>query len=368
MSHPNYSPTSLPLPADLETVPVLKAMAAASRALAELKGRAAAIPNQEILVDTLILQEARASSRIENIVTTQDELFRVGLSPKSSASPAIKEVALYAHALKLGLRRMRELGGVISNNVLIEMFRLLKGRDDGFRTTPGTLLKNEATGATVHVPPQDGNEIVALMTDVERLVNDDGWSPLDPIIKMAVIHHQFESIHPFPDGNGRIGRILNVLYLVRAGLLETPILYHSRHITHTKDDYYRLLQAVRDTGGAPEAWVEWILYMLEAVTVTANTTLGLVEGVRERMAEVKHRLRDELPRIYSQDLLNNLFRHPYTRIEYVADELGVTRQTATRYLGRLVEHGFVEKVQSGRTNYFINGDLVNLLLDVSGDG
>ena len=242
------------------------------------------------------------------------------------------------------------------------MFRLLKRRDDGFRVTPGTALKNDMTGDVICVPPQDAREIEAAMAALERFINEDEQSALDPLIKMALIHHQFESIHPFPDGNGRIGRILNALYLARAGLLEIPILYLSRHITRTKGDYYRLLQEVRTKG----AWEEWTLYMLEAVAQTAQTTLAIVEGVRAQMAGAKKRMRDELPNLYSQDLLNNLFRHPYTRIEFVVQDLKVSRQTAAKYLDLLAEKGFVTKHRAGRSNYYINTALVRLFLDVSG--
>jgi len=358
----SYAIPDLPPPVNLETVPVLKALARANRALAELKGRAATIPNQGILIDTLALQEAKASSEIENIVTTQDELFQADLQLEGPDSAAAKEVALYRDAVKLGYDHLLQSDGLITNRTLIEMFRLLKRRDDGFRVTPGTALKNDSTGEIVYVPPQDAREIEATMTALERFLNEDERSALDPLIKMALIHHQFESIHPFPDGNGRIGRILNVLYLTRAGLLEIPILYLSRHITRTKADYYRLLQAVRTQG----AWEEWVLYLLEAVAETAQTTLALVEGMRVQMASVKKRMRDEVPNLYSQDLLNNLFRHPYTRIEFVVKDLGVSRQTAAKYLDLLAEKGFVAKHRAGRSNYYVNEALVRLFLDVSG--
>jgi Fic family protein len=358
-----YVIPSLPPPVELETVPVLKALAAANRALAELKGRAGTIPNQGILIDTLVLQEAKASSEIENIVTTHDELFQADLFPEGPLSAAAKEVALYRDALKLGYDRMQTADRLITNNHLIEVFRLLKGRDDGFRTLPGTALKHDRTGAIVYVPPQDGRQIVAQMAALEYFINADDACALDPLIKMAVIHHQFESIHPFPDGNGRIGRILNVLYLSRTGLLDIPILYLSRHITRTKNDYYRLLQQVRDAQGSAESWQAWVLYMLEAVASTAVTTLGLVEAIRGQMASMKHHMREDLPKLYSQDLLNNLFRHPYTRIDYVVQELGVTRQTAAKYLDTLASHGFVRKHQAGRHNYYINAALVGLFID-----
>lgn len=363
MLRSSYALPNLPPAADFETVKILKALATANRSLAELKGRAAVIPNQGILIDTLALQEAKASSEIENIVTTQDELFQADLFPEGPDSAAAKEVALYRDALKLGHDRLKSSGGNITNNTLIEMFRLLKGRDESFRNTPGTTLRHDHTGQVVYVPPQDALEVAKLMVALEQFINVDDLSDLDPLIKMALIHHQFESIHPFSDGNGRIGRILNVLYLTRSGLLEIPILYLSRHITRTKAEYYRLLQAVRDDG----VWEEWTLYMLEAVADTAVTTLGLVEGIREQMNRVKHRMRKELPRLYSQDLLNNLFRHPYTRIEFVVKDLRVTRQTAARYLDTLSEHGFVQKHQAGRSNYYINIELVRLFLEVSGE-
>jgi Fic family protein len=361
MLKPTYVLPTLPPSVDLETVPVLKALNRASRALADLKGQARTIPNQGILIDTLALQEAKASSEVENIVTTQDELFQADVFPDEPQSPAAKEVARYRDALRLGHRRLLETEGLIPNSTLIDMFRLLKGRDDGFRTTPGTALKNERSGEVVFVPPQDAREIVALMTELERFVNEDEVSDLDPLIKMALIHHQFESIHPFPDGNGRIGRILNVLYLTRTGLLDIPILYLSRHITRNKSDYYRLLQAVRDEG----RWEDWVIYMLDGVADTAVTTLQLVQGIGEQMRAAKHRMRKELPKLYSQELLNNLFRHPYTRIEYVQNELGVTRQTAARYLDILDENGFVDKHRAGKHNYFINTPLVRLLMNVS---
>ena len=359
-----YTIEPLPPAVDLETVPVLRALATANRALAELKGRAATIPNQGILIDTLALQEAKASSEIENIVTTQDELFQAEIFPEGPQSAAAKEVALYRDALRLGYARLCDTGGLIPNSTLIDMFRMLKRRDDGFRATPGTALKNEASGEIVFVPPQGAREIIEHMSALERFVNDDASPSLDPLIRMALIHHQFESIHPFPDGNGRIGRILNVLYLTRTGLLEIPILYLSRHITRNKADYYRLLQAVRDNA----AWGDWVLYMLQAVAETSRTTLALVEGIRSQMADVKQRMRSQLPKVYSQELLNNLFRHPYTRIEYVQKDLDLkARQTAAKYLEILAEHGFVEKHQAGRNNYYINTALVRLFFDVSGE-
>ncbi|MEL6919659.1 MAG: Fic family protein [Pseudomonadota bacterium] len=359
-----YAIPDLPPKAEFETVAILKALAEAHRHLGELKGRASAIPNQGILIDTLSLQEAKASSEIENIVTTQDELFQADLFPGGSGSPAAKEVALYRDTLRKGAGALADTG-LITNNTIVQMFRMLKRRSDGFRETPGTALKNDSTGALVYVPPQDGRAIVTHMVALEKFINEDDAVDIDPLIKMAIIHHQFESIHPFPDGNGRIGRIINVLYLTRAGLLDIPILYLSRHITRNKNEYYRLLQAVRDEG----AWEAWVLYMLQGEAETSKITLTLVEGIRSQMAATKTRMRATLPKLYSQDLLNNLYRHPYTRIDFVVNDLGVTRQTAAKHLDTLAENGFVTKVQAGRVNYFINEELVALLMQVSeGDG
>lgn len=356
-----YRLPSLPPPAKLETLEVLRELARAHRHLAELKGRAATIPNQAILIDTLSLQEAKASSEIENIVTTQDELFQASLFLDGPGSAAAKEVASYRDALKCGLDSLRQNHGLLTNNAILDMFHVLKRTTEGFRTGPGTALKNQATGSLVYVPPQDGQVIHRHMGELERFINDDESSPLDPLVKMAIIHHQFESIHPFPDGNGRIGRIINVLYLTRAGLLDIPILYLSRYITTHKSDYYRLLQLVRDEG----SWEPWLLYMLRAVAETSRQTLELIEGMRILMAEYKRRLRDHPSIRYSQDLLNNLFRHPYTRIEFLQNDLGVTRQTAARYLDQLAAAGFVEKHQQGRNNYYINTPLIDLLMRVS---
>lgn len=356
-----YVIPALPPDFDFKTIRILKALAQASRALAEVKGKAAAIPNQSLLIDTLSLQEAKASSEIENIVTTHDELFKGDIYPDGPTSGPAKEVSVYRDSLKRGFDRIVEADGLITNNTLIEMFRILKNRDDGFRTMPGTALSNEQSGKVVYVPPQDAVEIQSHMATLEKFINDSEHGGLDPLIKMTIIHHQFESIHPFPDGNGRIGRILNVLYLTKMGLLEIPVLYLSREINKSKSDYYRLLQAVRDEG----AWEDWVVYLLNAVSTTSLTTLGLIEGIRVQMADYKLRIRRDFTRIYSQDLINNLFRHPYTRIEYLQNDIGVSRQTAAKYLDLLAKNGFLTKHQSGKNNYYINDALVDLLLEVS---
>lgn len=356
---PSYKLPQLPPKVNLECAPVLRALVPAHRYLAELKGGAPTIPNQDILIDSLTLQEARASSELENIVTTQDELFRADFSSQGRVpSAAAKEVSLYREALRHGYQLMKGQQDIISNNTLISMYRLLKDRTDGFRTTPGTHLKNEATGERVYTPPQDAREIVRHMGDLENFINDPERCRLDPLIKMALIHHQFESIHPFADGNGRIGRILNVLYLKKSGLLDAPILYLSRAIVQTKGEYYNLLQAVRSGRGG--AWENWVCYILRAVTETSQTTLKLIKGMRRLMLEYKQRIRDKHRKIYSQDLLNNLFRHPYTRIQYMQRDLNVSRQTARAYLEQLSGTGLLDKHRQGGRNYYINAPLVEL--------
>lgn len=360
MLKPSYDLPALPPPNLVETAPVLKALARAHRYLAELKGRAWTIPNQNILIDTLSLQEAKASSEIENIVTTQDELFQAHAFPEAATSPAAKEVALYRDALRYGFEEQRRLAGLLTNNMIVAMFRILKRIDGGFRQTPGTALVNESTGETVYVPPQAAGEVLARMGELERFINqDDADSDLDPLTRMAIIHHQFESIHPFPDGNGRLGRIINILFLTRSGLLDSPLLYLSRYITRNKSDYYRLLQAVRDTG----EWEPWLLYMVRGVEETAIGTLRLIEAIRDLMASLEARLQDlDLKRV-SKNLLNNLFYHPYTRIDLVQRDLGVTRQTATSYLDKLADGGLLTKHKSGRNSYYINHALVALFVE-----
>src|SRR6056297_2529509 len=280
-------------PARFESPKLLKALALASRHLAELKGVAASIPHQAILINTLGIQEAKDSSEIENIVTTHDELFKDDAFPEIR-NPAAKEVLRYRQALWTGLRNVRE-SGLLANRHILAIQAELELNQAGFRKLPGTELRDNA-GNTVYVPPQGAGEVERLMRDLERFINQSDEFDADPLIKMALLHHQFESIHPFYDGNGRTGRILNVLYLVKEGLLDVPVLYLSRHIVRTKADYYRLLQAVREDG----AWEEWVLYMLSAVEHTAHDATETIHLIRGAFLQAKHRIRDEF-KFYSQD-------------------------------------------------------------------
>lgn len=345
--------------ARFETSAILKKLASASRQLAELKGVASSIPQQSILINTLSIQEAKDSSEIENIVTTHDELFQDDLGPGSSLSPSAKEVLRYRQALWAGFDRVRETGFITTNHIL-DIQAALEQNHAGFRKVPGTVLKDGA-GRVIYTPPQDPETIISLMADLERFMNDSAHFDADPLIKMALIHHQFESIHPFYDGNGRTGRILNVLYLVSQRLLDSPVLYLSRHIVRTKADYYRLLQAVR----TQDAWEEWVIYLLTAVEETATDTVSTILQIKAALMDYKHRIRANY-KFYSQDLINNLFSHPYTKIEFIERDLKVSRLTATRYLELLTAGGFLRKQKIGRTNYFINPALTSILISEHG--
>lgn len=345
----------LPLAIDIETPAVLRQMAQSHRALGELKGAASTIPNEAILIDTLALQEAKDSSAIENIITTDDDLFQGDVVSGQFPSPAAKEVYNYTKALKIGFDRVRSQGFLRLEDVLAIQSALEENRA-GLRKLPGTVLRNQQTGEVVYEPPQDPVEIERLMGNFLEYFHRDESSS-DPLVRMAVLHYQFESIHPFYDGNGRTGRILNLLHLVLHGLLDLPVLYLSRYIVRNKADYYQGLQAVRES----RAHEDWVLYMLRAVEETSRETLDKVRGIRDLMQETKLRMRRDLPKIYSQDLLNNLFRHPYTKIEFIERDFGVSRPTATKYLDVLVKAGFVRKSKLGRTNFYINDPLFALL-------
>ena len=359
-----YSIPSLPLPYDLETKEVLKQLNRANRKLAELKGVAQTIPNERILISSLTLQEAKDSSEVENIVTTQDDLYRAGLDPSHQfINAATKEVLFYREAINEGFRMVRNKD-ILTLNDIKHVQEILEQNTAGFRTTPGTQLKRENDGAVIYTPPQDGMAIVQYMSNLEQFINDDHLSQLDPLIKMAIIHHQFESIHPFYDGNGRTGRIINILYLVITGLLDLPILYLSRYITHNKGEYYRLIQAIRDknTDNAAE-WEAWILFMLKGVEVTAEDTISLVKNIGRLMAEYKNVIRPDFGSKYNHELLNGLFYHPYTKIDHVVANMQVSRQTASKYLDRIVALGLLKKEKMGKENYYINTRLMNLFIE-----
>ncbi len=360
----NYIIPSLPLPYDLETKEVLKQVNNANRKLAELKGVAQTIPNERILISSLTLQEAKDSSAVENIVTTQDDLYKAGLDPSHQfINAATKEVLYYREAINEGFQMVRNKSVLTINDIKLVQ-EILEQNSAGFRTTPGTQLKRENDGAVVYIPPQNGADIINYMSNLEQFINNEQMSQLDPLIKMAIIHHQFESIHPFYDGNGRTGRIINILYLVITGLLDLPILYLSRYITHNKGEYYRLIQEIRDKNQDNSAeWIAWILFILKGVEVTAEDTIILIKKIGHLMAEYKNIIRPDFGSKYNHELLNGLFYHPYTKIDHVVTNMQVSRQTASKYLDRIVSLGLLQKAKMGKENYYINTQLMNLFID-----
>ncbi|MCK5522425.1 MAG: Fic family protein [Thiomargarita sp.] len=345
----------LPPAIDLETKQILKKTITANRKLAELKGIINTIPNATILINTLYIQEAKDSSAIENIITTYDEIYKQNLFTDLIKNPAVKEVENYAHALKTGFQLIKQQGFLSLNHICTIQQEIVQNKA-GFRKQL-IQLKNEQTGEIIYTPPQNPHIINQLLNNLEQYINVPN-DELDPLIRMAIIHYQFESIHPFYDGNGRTGRIINILYLNLHQLLDLPALYLSRYITRNKANYYRLLQEVREKNN----WEDWIYYMLDAVEQTSEQTITLILEIKTIMMDYKNRLRKALPKIYSQDLLNNLFKHPYTKIAFIEEDLNISRKTATKYLDILVEHGFLQKEKVWKTSYYINQPLLNLIV------
>lgn len=343
----------LPPATNCETKAILKASIKASRALAELKGEVKKIPNSQILLDTISLQEAKDSNEIENIVTTDDELYQasVDVSPTSQAA---KEATKYAEALKLGLSLVREKGIITTND--IQKIQEIVSENHPIRKIPGTVLKNPATGEIIYTPPQEYNTIVKLLQNLEAYMNIDELHDIDALIKMPIIHYQFESIHPFYDGNGRTGRIINILYLIQQNLLDIPVLYLSSYIIKNKTDYYNLLQKVRTEA----VWEEWILWMLRGVEQTARETIIVVNKIKVLMDKIKKDIKANFS-FYSHDLINILFKHPYSRIDFLSRELDIHRNTASSYLNALVDFGILEKVRVGNSNYYLNTELMRIL-------
>lgn len=352
-----YNIPSLPLLKEVETKKVLKKVADARAALAELKGVHATVPNVGILLNTLALQEAKDSSAVENIITTHDELFRAELNLNFVKSVAAKEVQRYSLALKRGFELVQK-NKLITTSIILEIHEVLEQNNAGYRKIPGTDLKNDKTKEIVYTPPQSFDEIQKFMLNLVDYINDESMEDLDHLVKMAIIHHQFESIHPFYDGNGRLGRILNILYLISKDLLDFPTLYLSRYINQNKGEYYRLLQEVRDHS----SWEDWVLFILEAIISVSNQSIELIKKIKLTMMEYKNAIRTKLPKIYSQDLINNLFKHPYTKIEFIQEDLKIIRQTSSKYLNEVanLEDNLLTKMKIGREFYFVNNGLMAL--------
>lgn len=346
----------LPPQAEIETIAILKQLSQSHRYLAELKGTSKTIPNESILINTLTLQEAKDSSEIENIITTHDDLYKENILIDTK-KPASKEVYNYAQGLKLGFEIVRKEQLLLNKHILTVQKELL-ANNAGFSTQAGTKLVN-SQWQTVYTPPQNATVVLDLMSNLEKFINDSEFSNLDPLIKMAIIHYQFESIHPFYDGNGRTGRIINILYLVLQELLDIPILYLSRYITQNKAEYYQVLQDVR----TKEDWEQLVLYFLKGIEITAKETIDLITNISNLMQQYKTDIQEKLPKIYSQDLINILFKNPYTKIEFVERELKISKRTAQNYLDSVAENGFLEKTKIGKSNYYMNNALIKVLMN-----
>lgn len=350
----NNSLKMLPPRVELETKPVLRQLARSHRALAELKGFSDMIPNKNILINAITINEAKDSSEIENIVTTHDELFKT-MSRENYESPSAKEVVNYRHAIWRGYELVKD-NGFLSTNIIIEIHSLIEPNKGGVRKLPGTVLKNQATGEVIYTPPSGKEEIISLLNNLEDYINND-YDNMDLLIKLAVIHYQFESIHPFYDGNGRTGRIINVLYLVLKDLLDSPILYLSKYIIRNKTAYYNLLNQVT----TEENWEDWILFILLGIEETAEETLTLTKEMNSLLETTAKKISTKLPSIYSRELVDLIFFEFYTKIGYIEKGLGVSRKTAAKYLSNLEEEGFLKSEKIGRERIYLNEKLFNIV-------
>lgn len=348
----------LPPAIDLNAPVILQALVRASRQLGELNGLCLSLPDPTILINTLVVQESRDSSAIENIVTTQDELYRA-IADETGDASAAKEVLNYREALYAGLNRMQQYQNLLTTNTFVEIVQALKQNRAGVRNTPGTALRNSSSSEVVYTPPCCEDVIRQKLIAFEQFINDDQPNQLDPLIKMALIHHQFEAIHPFADGNGRTGRILNVLYLVQQQLLPQPVLYLSRYINFYKADYYRLLRAVTEQN----AWTDWVVFMLNGIADTARLTTNKIRRMNALMGELETATKQTLAKKYDHDLLRLMFELPYLKIDILERRQVATRQTAANYLKRLSEAGILTATKVGRTTYYINQRLIDLLTD-----
>jgi Fic family protein len=339
----------------IETIKILRETSKASAALAELKGVANTIPNQSMLINAIVLQEAKGSSEIENIITTQDELYKALTVNKSNYSSQIKEVVNYRKAIFQGFDLIKKQGFLRVNDI-IDIQNELIGNNAGIRSNPGTVLKNDTTGEVVYTPPQEKKEIENLLSNFIDYFNKEN-NEISPLINLAVLHHQFESIHPFYDGNGRTGRILNILYLILNDLIDIPILYLSSYIIDNKQDYYRLLNQTNRLG----EWEEWILFMLKAVEVTSVQTIQKINTIRGLLDHTIERVKTDASKIYKKELVELLFEQPYSKIEFVVNQLGVERKAASRYLKELEKIGILESQKVGRETLYINTELIEIL-------
>ena len=343
----------LPPRGEIETPTVLKAAIAAHRRLAELKGSGNVIPNQNILLNALTLQEAQLSSEVEGIITTTDQLFRALSIEGKSVDSHTKEVLRYRDALWYGVRQMRE-GRPLATVLYVELVQIIKENTEGIRKGARTALASEATGRVVYTPPVGENIIRDKLANLDQFLHDEN---VDPLVSLAVGHYQFEAIHPFSDGNGRTGRIACILHLLNHNLLSEPVLYLSRYIIQHKADYYKLLRGVTEKGD----WEPWILYVLEAVRATSHSTLRHIRAIEAAMANFHEEARLKAPRASSKELLELLFQRPYCKIQFLVDAGIAKRHTASNYLRELAEAGLLSTVTIGREKLYVNHQFMSLL-------
>jgi Fic family protein len=352
---PHNDLQQLPPQVDVETKAVLKKAISANRALAELKGLGQTIPNQAVLVNSLILQEAKASSEIENIITTNDALFKAFTAKASRIDPATKEVLGYNEALWEGFRTLQK-HPILSTNLFIKIVQTIKENRAGIRTTPGTTVANSATGEIIYTPPEGETKIRDKLKNLEDFIHAE--HEMDSLVKLALIHYQFEAIHPFSDGNGRTGRIINILFLILHDLLDLPVLYLSKQIIEHKSDYYRLLQNVT----SKNQWEPWILFILDAVEETAKFSRQQIIAIRTLMIDTMDKARRELPRrVYSKELIELVFHQPYCKISFLVDAGIASRNIASSYLDELVKIHVLQKEKIGRETLYLNDKLYALL-------
>jgi Fic family protein len=343
-----------PLREKVETIEILRQTTKATAALAELKGIAKTIPNQAMLINAIVLQEAKDSSEIENIITTQDELYKALTVNKTAVSVETKEVVNYRKAIFHGFDLVKEQGFIKVNDI-VSIQQQLVDNTAGIRSTPGTVLKNDTTGEVVYTPPQDKDEILELLTNFINNYNQQ--DDLSPLINLAILHFQFESIHPFYDGNGRTGRILNILYLMLNELIDVPILYLSSYIIDNKAEYYRLLNQTNRTG----KWQEWIMFMLKAVECTSKKTIIKITNIKNQLDLTILKVQEKAPKVYRKELVELLFEQPYSKIDFVVNKLGVERKAASRYLKELENIGVLKSQKVGREILYVNKELIEIL-------
>lgn len=345
----------LPPKSDIETRNVLKKAISAGRVLAELKGLGNSIPNQSMLVNTVILQEAQASSEIENIVTTNDALFRAATSDTASVDPVTKEVLRYREALWAGYKALRKRP-LLTTNLFINVVQTIKQNDAGIRNLSGTKISDQRNGKVLYTPPEGESLIRQKLKELEEFIHAENH--LDPLVKLALIHYQFEAIHPFFDGNGRTGRIINILYLVKEDLLNLPVLYLSKYIIEQKSDYYRLLREVTEKN----KWEPWIMFMLNAIESTAALTTKRIQKIRDLLQDTLESARKSLPtKVFSKELIELIFRQPYTKGQFLVDTGIAERKTAAEYLKALEDAGILKKQKVGKENLYLNKKLYALL-------